>query len=273
MRLTFFVVFTYLAMGIGIGYSALPSESKKQIKTILSMPLTQEVQVETQFSRCNPYSIVPCNVDRANKLVNKLAVGFATALSKETSRWHICGELVAQEDWVSELSEIAKSMLNALDEQGLTINPWGPWGVIYKESRGNRCAIGPNPRKAAYKYNLIEEKSWYLWSEDEIVDVVTHRRWGRRLADLGLGQVVWRKEARLVENGIERIPTAREMLSLEYGMKVLAHGMERRTRYKYNRRWHHMPWLFWPGTRPHPRYGHDIERIVQKMGGPHQLLR
>ena len=252
MRL-FFMVFIFLVVSTG--------------------SLTARAVDEPRFSKCNPYGTIPCHPGGVDRLVNSLAIGFARALSKESSQWYICGERIEKKSWIDELAKIARALLYALDERGLDINPWGPWGVIYKESRGNRCAIGPNPRKAAYKYKLIKEKAWYLWSEDEIVNVVTHRKWGKKLADLGLGQVVWKREARVLENGIERIPTAREMLSLNYGVRVLAHSMEVRTRYRYNRRWKHMPWLFWPGTKPHIRYGHDVQRIVRKMEGPYNSLR
>ena len=152
------------------------------------------------------------------------------------------------------------------------INPWGVWGVIYNESRGNRCAIGPNPRKIAYQKKLIGQKNWRLWTEEEVLRVMSHKRMKNRPADLGVGQVVWKKFARLKENGVVRVPTIKEMLSVETGTRIVAYSMWQRTKYKLNRRWQHMPWLFWPGRRPHVNYGRHVAHIVKNMGGPYRQI-
>jgi len=209
----------------------------------------------------------PSDAEREH-LADKMAAGFVTAIRKESKYWWECGVPTPREQWLPRAKTMANALLDALDEFNVKVNPWGPWGVIYHESRGNRCAVGPNPRKVAYRKGLIEQKQYYMWTEEEVLSVVNHRQWGKRVADLGLGQVVWRRYARIKENGRVRIPTAQEMLSVENGARVLAYGMLQRQHYKNAREWKPMPWLFWPGSAPDWDYGMTISRIVKRMGGP-----
>lgn len=217
---------------------------------------------------CEPKKSKECVEKKRQHLIKEMAQGFTRALRKEGQVWYECGVKTPKEDWEKRASVMAEHLLNGLDEFKLKINPWGVWGVIYNESRGNRCAIGPNPRKIAYKRKLIEQKNWRLWTEEEVLKVMNHRRMKNRPADLGIGQIVWKKLARIEENGKIRIPTIKEMLSVKEGTRIVAYSMRQRIKYKYNKKYKRMPWLFWPGRRPHLSYGHKVATTVSRMGGP-----
>ena len=202
------------------------------------------------------------------QMVERLALGFTKAIRRESVKWYECGEPTPPELWNDRAAKMARHLLTALDEYKVKINPWGPWATIYKESRGNRCGIGPNPRAVAYKFKLIEPKAHRLWTEADIKSVIRSPRWGRRVADLGLGQVVWKRYARLKDGERIRIPTLEEMLTVKQGMRVVAYTMGRRMYWTRNKRLRRTPWIFWPGNVPDWNYHRDVLDIVQKMGGP-----
>jgi len=232
----------------------------------------EQKSIEVVPAPVNPYDTAH-RIERKNPaLADKMANGFVKALEREGAEWYECGKSTPREQWSDRASKLADSLLSAMGDYDTKINPWGVWGVVYNESRGNRCAIGPNPRKTAYRKRLIEKKNWRLWTEKEVLGVMSHRSMRKRPADLGVGQVVWKKFARLKENGIVRVPTVEEMLSIDAGMKVVAYSMWHRTKYKYNYSWKRMPWLFWPGRKPHLPYGRQIAMIVKNMGGPYRQV-
>jgi hypothetical protein len=199
-----------------------------------------------------------------------MVVGFAHKIKNESPYWFVCGERVPRDEWLDRLAYIAENLIDALMEYAVDVNPWGPWATIWKESRGNRCAIGPHPREAAEKMQLVEEKFAHYWTEEDVKHVLTHRRWGNRPADLGLGQVVWEKYARIrdEETGELRVPTIEEMLTVEDGTRVMAWGMKYRARFKWNVLHKKVPWIYWPGNIADHSYAQDIQRIVREMGGP-----
>jgi len=200
-------------------------------------------------------------------LVDRMADGFVRMLRAEGGGdWYDCGEPTPRGEWRERARRMAKGLVTALDEYEVHASPWGAWATIYKESRGNRCAIGPNPRKAAAKLGV--DKDWRLWTEDDVLGVVTSPRWGRRTADLGLGQVVWRRYARIRQDGRLRVPTASEMLSHDVGLQVLACGLRSREFYRRVKEFRGRPWVFWPGSTPSWQYHAQIVAIVNQMGGP-----
>ncbi len=222
--------------------------------------------------KCNPYSEAECSKKKRKKLADEMAQGFVTILKKENHSWYECGEKTPKDKWLSRATRMARALVEALHEAKVNINPWGVWGTIYNESEGNRCAVGPNPRKVAYARRLIKSKNWRLWTEEDVLNVVNNKRWGKRPADLGLGQVVWRRYSRIEEKGITRIPTAKEMLSIETGVRVVAHAMKSRMTWKWSKSWRKMPWLFWPGTKPSIKYGRNVAFAVKRMGGPYKKI-
>lgn len=226
------------------------------------------------IDRCNPYSDMSCvDQTKEQKLEVDLANGFVKAIGDETTHWYECGQETPKEGWFDRAKTMASNMLEAMKEYDLHVSPWGIWGVIFKESRGNRCAVGPNPRHLAYANEFIEKKDYRMWTEDEVLDVMSHKTWEHSLADLGYGQVVWRAFARIQDqDGTVRVPTASEMISEDAGMRVAVFAMKQRTLYPQDKKTEKRPWLFWPGRNAYFSYEMSIQRIVQRMGKSSKLL-
>jgi len=214
----------------------------------------------------------PSFAQTKSDLKNELAAGFVRAIKAESVTWYECGEKTPKEKWDQRAFELVEAILDALAEFDVKINPWGVLGTVFNESRGNRCAIGPNPRKVAHARNLVNRSDWRLWTEHDVLKVVKSPDWNDRPADLGLGQVVWRRFARIEEDGKVRIPTVEEMLSLKDGARIVAYAMKQRMKYKHNRRWRNLPWYFWPGVKANFSYGRKVAYTVKKMGGPYRSL-
>ncbi len=205
--------------------------------------------------------------DDRGQLVDQMATGFVKMIRAEGGgHWYDCGVPTPRGEWKERAAVMAVALLDALDEYRVQVSPWGPWATIYKESRGNRCSIGPNPLKVARRWG--HDKPWREWTEADILAVVESPRWGKRTADLGLGQVVWRRWARFEKNGRVRVPTAREMLDLEDGARVLAYGMKSRQFARTSKQLRGKPWAFWPGSVPCFDYLRDVASIARRMGGP-----
>lgn len=213
-----------------------------------------------------------CHTVSAKTMVDELAQGFVRAIDRESNVWYECGRRTPRKQWLSRSEKLAQAVLSAMGEYDLKVNPWGVMATIYKESRGNRCSIGPNPRKIARKYKLVADKPFNAWTEEEITSVLKNRKFGRRLADLGLGQVVWKKFARIKDKRGTRIPTIKEMLDLDNGARIVVLSMKHRRQWKNLGRFRKMPWLVWRESAINHRYAADLRHIVKKMGGPYQAI-
>lgn len=212
------------------------------------------------------------------ELVRRMADGFLKKTRGESKRWWGCGEETPESDQPERAERIARNVLAAMREFDLHwLSHWAVIGTIWKESRGDPCAIGPNSRKAAKKLGLVpDDRIFNRWSAEEVKALLENPKWKKSRsvigADLGLGQEVWQRYARILDpNGNKscgkglacRVPTLDEILSYEHGPRVVATGMVYR-RHLYREM---QPWLHWPGNVRDLSYGMRIERIVQEMGG------
>ncbi len=140
----------------------------------------------------------------------------------------------------------------------------GVLGTMMSESRLDYCAIGPNPRKWAYKHGLLEknpggQRGTPSYSKEEVLAVLNHPKWKKRLADLGLGQMVWGRGKKAIYKG-----DPEDLLSLRPGIKKVFEEMADRGRRKNSRR----PWEYWPGERRHVWYDIRVTRFQQAIFSP-----
>lgn len=205
-----------------------------------------------------------------DNLVERMATGFVQLIKREIpkGRWYDCGVPTPRDQWQERASAMARHVLLAAEEYNLKESPWIAWAIMFKESRGNRCAIGPIPRERARELGLAPEKSHRKWSESEVQSIVQSPRWRGRPVDLGLGQVVWKRYARIPDGTSVRVPTLDEMLSLEDGARVLVFGMQLRSRTTKYRKLASRPHLFWRGSVPSYGYASEISSLSRAMGGP-----
>ena len=119
-------------------------------------------------------------------------------------------------------------------------------GVMVNESRFDRCAVGPHPRKFAYKKGILKRKSWHIsHSLEELKQVFTHPSFQGRQADLGGGQIV-------VRVGGDHTPWSeiKNYLSVVPGVQIVFDEMKRRGE-MYNTK---TPSDRWPGSQKHTYY-------------------
>lgn len=239
---------------------------------------------EETLSPAQPDENIRTVEPKRQKLAEEMASGFIRAIRKESAVWWECGEPTPKDQWKERAETMAYALLDALDKHDDEISPWGVWGVIWSESRGNRCSIGPNPRKYARRVGIIDSsQNPHLWTEEEVRAVLRDPKWRGRTADLGLGQVVWKKYARLpCEKGEPgcyrenrkwvRVPTLDEMLSIDGGAEVTAYGMASRRFWSGKKKRTKIPWIYWPGNRADYSYARKISDIVKTMGGPYRQV-
>ena len=124
--------------------------------------------------------------------------------------WNICGHSLSKEEMKEAALQYSKELLIAHHTTTYPIRRGGVryevkvplkgvLGTMMSESRLDYCALGPNPRKWAYKHGLLEknpegQRGTPSYSKENILAVLNHPKWRKRLADLGLGQMVWGEE-------------------------------------------------------------------------------
>jgi hypothetical protein len=267
-----FVLSVLVVPALGELPSGTPTEAEVQ----------EIVQTESESALSDPQiakDSLPIFSPAGENLVERMRDGFLKNIKQESSKWYECGQLTPEEDKPLRAEKIARYTLAALREYDLKwLNPWGVLAVIYRESRGDQCAIGPNSRKAARNLKIIEEnKPFNQWTKEDIETVFDNPKWkrarGKIGADLGLGQQVWKRYARILDTqgndkcGSKdlrcRIPTLEEILSVENGPRVVATGMLTR------KIWHRdvRAWTYWPGTIRNVRYDIKITALIYALGG------
>jgi hypothetical protein len=229
---------------------------------------------EVHFKYTNPYIDWPELRPERMPLVEKMAKGFVKKIEKESHRWYNCGIATPRRHWERRATYMTSHVVAAMDYYGMKkVSPWGAMAVVFKESRGNPCTPGPHPRKYARELGLIEaDKTIQQWTTQDTTRVMTHPKWKGRMADLGIGQNVWKRWSRVCDERTcnrsqQRIPSLEEMLSVEGSAKVMVWGFRLRQR-GHSKRWWTTPWVFWPGNQPRRDYARKLARIVQDMGGP-----
>jgi hypothetical protein len=211
-------------------------------------------------------------------LADQMAAGFLKAIHAEAPAWWGCGVATPVAEQPARARALAEAVLVAMREQGATwLNPWAVLAVTWSESRGDPCAIGPLSRKAARELKLIpEDRLFNRWTAADVRTLVTHPKWLRARAkvgaDLGLGQQIWERYARIADpagplscgKGTPcRVPTLDEALSVDGGARSLITGMAwRKAMYRAAR-----PWQHWPGSVRDLGYDSKVMALVYRMGG------
>ena len=247
----------------------------------VTLPTEADVQeiITIESENASPETSMPTFSPAGEQLIARMRDGFLKVIRKESTKWYACGVATPEEDKALRAEKIARYTLDAMREYNTTwLNPWAPLAVIYSESRGDQCAIGPNSRKAARELNLIDpSKPFNGWTKDDIVNVINHPKWKKSRAkigaDLGLGQQVWQRYARVLDPDGKhfcgskdlrcRVPSLDEILSVEDGPRVITTGMITRNKMFRSKR----PWEFWPGARRSLSYDIKITSIIRALGG------
>jgi hypothetical protein len=223
--------------------------------------------------------VLPTFSSRGEQLVSRMAGGFLAAIHRESPKWWDCGVETPKEAQAARADRIARHVLAGMREfDAKWLSPWAVIAVIWSESRGDVCAIGPNSRKAARDLGLIpEDRIFNRWTADDVRTLLESPRWQKSRAkigaDIGMGQEIWQRYARILDPQGElrcgkqelacRIPTLSEVLSYKNGARVTITGMTYR-RWMYRNT---QPWENWPGSVRSLSYGMKIARLAQSMGG------
>lgn len=189
--------------------------------------------------------------------------------------WNICGHSLNHKEMRVAALEYAKELLIAHNTTMYPIRRGGVkyvvkvplrgvLGTMMSESRLDYCALGPNPRKWAYEKGLLEkrpegQRGTPSYSQEDILMVLNHPKWNKRLADLGLAQIVWGRTKRAIYQG-----EPEDLLSLRPGIKKVFEEMADRGRRKNSRR----PWEYWPGERRHTWYDIRVTRFERAIFSP-----
>ena len=185
--------------------------------------------------------------------------------------WNICGKRLNDQEMKAAAYAYSRELLKAHHTTFYTIKRGrvkhkvkvplqGVVGVMISESRLDYCAIGPHPRKWAYKHKLLKPNpkgtGTPSFTQEEILKVLNHPTWRKRLADLGPGQMVWGRNAKAIFKG-----EPEELLSLSPGIKHVFEEMADRGHRKNSVR----PWIYWPGERPHHWYDIRIMKFIRQV--------
>ena len=253
----------------------LPDKEVFPINDAITRQALEEVTVPFVKSE----STLPTFSPRGEALVERMKAGFLKRINSESPKWYECGILTPEGDKILRAEKIARYNLDAIRKYDLRwLNPWGVLAVMYSESRGDECAIGPNSRHAARDLKLVDpEKPFNQWTKNDVVTLLNHPKWRKSRAtigaDLGLGQQVWERYARILDAGGNefcgskqlrcRVPTLDEILSVENGPRVVATGMLTRSKWYRTIR----PWQHWPGSIKNYAYDMKITALIYSLGG------
>jgi hypothetical protein len=195
--------------------------------------------------------------------------------TKDRGVWWECGKRheleefdVAALEWASAINKAYHNTSYKLRSgKVVKVNRAEALGIMMRETRLDRCAVGPYPRIFAYKNNIIKKKKGILsHTMPEIKKVFTHWRFQGRLADIGPGQIVKR-----IGRGKEHLKweEVQDFLSLEPGIQLLFDEMADRGR-MYSTR---TPSISWPGSGDNSWYTLSVLRIGGKITGKPQNFR
>ena len=192
--------------------------------------------------------------------------------TKDHGIWWECGKRYQPEEIDAAALEWAKAVNKAYHNTSyklrsgkvVKVNKAEALGIMMRETRLDRCAVGPYPRIFAYKNNIIKKKRGVLsHTMEEIEKVFTHWRFQGRLADIGPGQIVKR-----IGRGKKHIKwdTIQDFLSLEPGIQLMFDEMADRGR-MYSTL---TPSISWPGSGDNAWYTLSVLRIGGKITGKPQ---
>lgn len=150
-------------------------------------------------------------------------------------------------EWAKAITEAQRNTKYTIRKRTVNVRMSEALGIIVNESRFDRCAIGPNPRKFAYKHKILEKKkSNYSHTLEELKHVFTHPKFKYRKADVGPGQiVVYKKPWEEVKEYLTLYPGIQKVFDL-----LARKGKNYRTIRPSSR---------WPGTQDHRWY---TDRVI-----------
>ena len=217
--------------------------------------------LSTEAAPPEPPAITPKKLTEAERLgLSDKDLNLAKALFKwkmkyDKGIWVECG---VKYDGSAEIKKASIEWAKAINAAHATatytlrngktvqVNKKEAIGVMMNESRFDRCAVGPYPRKFAYKKGILKRKSWHIsHSLDELEAVFTHPAFQGRKADLGGGQIV-------VRIGAKYTPWSKikNYLSVVPGVQIVFDEMKRRGE-MYSTK---TPSDRWPGSQKHTYY-------------------
>ena len=197
-------------------------------------------------------------------LVLAAAAGLVRAVEAERWSWYSCGGIVPIEQYPVRSAQLVRALRTALREVGLE-HPnylWGALGIMWQESRGNPCPLGPYSRRWAVAKKVVKQKHLSHWTEADALAALHAAGKAHRGVDAGLGQNIWPVNAMVLDGGVARPATAEEMVSVEGSARALAFHLAEQAKVDPRR-----PWAYWPGM-PSADYAKKVEGWVRVMGGP-----
>ncbi len=244
--------------------AAIPAEDNVEEDGGVAIPLREDVQEPEEVDETpdivpeQPQAAAP-NADDANlaKRIVRWKKRVDHGIWWECGRKYTADELPdAALEWASAINAayIATSY-KLRSGKVVKVDKKEAVGLMMKETRFDRCAVGPYPRKFAYKHKLLKKRSNTLsHTLEEVRTVFEHPRFQGRLADIGPGQIVKR-----IGRGKAHIKwdTAQDYLSLIPGVKKVFAEMATRGE-MYNTR---TPSDRWPGSKKHDYYTRRVLRF------------
>lgn len=192
--------------------------------------------------------------------------------NRDRGVWWECGERHTLDEFEGIALEWAQAVNHAYNNTSyklrsgkvVKVNKAEAIGIMMRETRLDRCAVGPYPREFAYKNNIIQRRKGSLsHTMEEIKTIFTHRRFQGRLADIGPGQIVKR-----IGRGKEHIKwgTVKNFLSLDPGVQLVFDELADRGQ-MYSTR---TPSNKWPGNGENTWYTNHVLRMGGKLTGTKQ---
>lgn len=201
------------------------------------------------------------------ELLQQAATAIVAAIQRENWSWFECGQITPLDQYDERAMRIARALRTALLEVGLK-HPnylWASLAIMWQESHGNPCPLGPNSRAWAERKKLVKQKHLVHWTAEDALAAFRGWEASRRKIglDAGLGQTIWPFNAHILEaDGTVRTATPEEMITVEGSARTLAYHLFENAQIEPRR-----PWRHWPGI-PRDDYAAKLEAWVKSHGGP-----
>ncbi len=185
------------------------------------------------------------------------------AYKRRMGGWVECGEMHHEDELAEVALEWSSAIIKALEKnvykyrgKMIHLDMEEAIGVMMHESRLDRCAVGPYPRKFAYNKGLLKrKKNTISHSMEEWESVFKHKGFKKRDADLGPGQIVHENVGSMSWQDIK------DIMSVNPGVdKVFAELALRGRMYRTA-----SPSGRWPGRLNHPRYTFTARRTGRSL--------
>lgn len=206
--------------------------------------------------------------------VNQLDADMAARIVRwkrrvDRSVWWECGKRYTTKEefqkaaleWAVAVNKAhAKTTYELRSGKVVKVNKSEALGIMMRETRLDRCAVGPYPRKFAYANKIIQRRDGSLsHTIEELEKVFTHRKFQGRLADIGPGQIV----KRVGSKGKKSIKwaTIKKFLTVEPGVQLVFDEMADRGQMYSTRH----PSTKWPGNGPNNWYTNNVLRMGSRI--------